>query len=299
MLTNSKKQEYIRIRVSAKHLMLASPVLKKTLSGGWKESALFAKKGSIDLVVQGWDLEAFLLFLRIIHCQHKDLPSTITVEMLAKIAVLADYYACKDSVHFFANLWIEKLKAQFPSQYCRDSMLWLFISWFFGHPDELTKSTSITMTYSNAPIANLGLPIPMSVLGKILRSLFSARSFGDDFRLATLNQRREGWIKSILDRLKEERKRLLTKDWSCSFECCSMLLGALDRQTHLNGLSFPEPKAPYLGLNFHKLALTVNAFIIPEWAPTFSSYGHEHICEATTRGYGGDFETVVVGFHKI
>lgn len=178
-------------------------------------------------------------------------------------------------------------------------MLWLFISWFFGLSDELNKSTSIAMTYSNAPIANLDLPIPMSVLGKIIRILFSAHNFGDNFRLDTLNQEREVCIKSILDRLKEERNRLLTKDLKCSFGCCSILLRALDRQTHLNGLSFPEPKAPYLGLNFHKLAVTVNAFRAPEWALKSSSYTLVHTCSATTRKYGLIFKTTVVGYTRI
>lgn len=88
---------------SAKHLMLASPVMKNTPSGGWKESDVFAKKGSIDLVIHDWGLEAFLLFMRIIHCQHQNLPSKVTLEMLAKIAVLADYYACPDTITFFCE----------------------------------------------------------------------------------------------------------------------------------------------------------------------------------------------------
>lgn len=150
--------------------MLASPVLKKTLSGGWKESDVFAKKGSIELVIQDWDLEAFLLFMRIIHCQHQNLPGKVTLELLAKIAVLADYYACPDTITFFANLWIDQLKNDSPTRYSRDLVLWMFVSWYFNKQEEYEKFKSIAMTQSNAPIINLDLLLPTIELGKLLRS---------------------------------------------------------------------------------------------------------------------------------
>lgn len=55
------KYEY-RIQVSAKHLMLASPVFKKTLSGGWEESITLAKKGPVEIKVDSWDVGAFVIF---------------------------------------------------------------------------------------------------------------------------------------------------------------------------------------------------------------------------------------------
>jgi hypothetical protein len=121
-------------------------------------------------VIQEWDLEAFLLFMRIIHCQHRNLPSKITLEMLAKMAVLADYYACPDAVTFFANLWIDQLKSDFPTTYSRDLILWMFVSWYFNKKEESDKAISIAMTQSNAPITNLDLPLPTTFLGKPLGS---------------------------------------------------------------------------------------------------------------------------------
>ncbi|EED18697.1 conserved hypothetical protein [Talaromyces stipitatus ATCC 10500] len=290
-----KKAKLDSAKVSAKHLMLASPVLKKTLSGGWKESEIFAKKGSIDLVVEDWDLDAFLLFLRILHCQHHDLPSSVTLEMLAKIAVMADYYACKNTVAFFANLWIEKLEPAFPTEYSRDLMLWLFVSCFFDKRELFAKSASIAMTKCNAPITNLGLPIPINVLSKSFSDVL-ASSFIDILYQDRINIDREWYIQHVMKRLKEQRDLYLSKDWSCSLDCCSMLLGALEKQMHLNGLSLPGPQPPFYGISYETLVTAVHSFTIPRWAPISDltgRYNTEHYCEETRRGYNLlEFKTV-------
>jgi hypothetical protein len=57
----------VRIQVSAKHLMLASPVFKKALTGKWKEGSTFVGTGSVEITTEGWDVEAFLILLRILH----------------------------------------------------------------------------------------------------------------------------------------------------------------------------------------------------------------------------------------
>lgn len=58
----------VRIQVFAKHLMLASPVFKKALTGKWKEGSTFVGTGSVEITTEGWDVEAFLILLRILHC---------------------------------------------------------------------------------------------------------------------------------------------------------------------------------------------------------------------------------------
>ena len=43
-----------RIQVSAKHLILASCVFKKLLTGGWKESVTYLQKGSVEITAESW-----------------------------------------------------------------------------------------------------------------------------------------------------------------------------------------------------------------------------------------------------
>jgi hypothetical protein len=163
-------KEVFRIQVSAKHLMLASPMLKKTLSGGWKESVSLLNKGSVEITVHNWDLEALLLLLNIIHCRHNDLPRDISLELLAKFAVIVDYYGCSDAVRFFTDTWINSLKSKGffnRVKYSRDTILGIWISWVFRVSEAFRTSTSDAMRYSEDQIKHLDLPIPTEIISKL------------------------------------------------------------------------------------------------------------------------------------
>jgi hypothetical protein len=122
---NVDQERSFHIQESAKHLILASPVFRKLLSGGWKENVTFLQKGSVEITAEGWDIEAFLILLRAMHCQHNHIPQELTLEMLAKVAVLADYYRCKESVGILTYIWIKALKDTISYKYSRDLILWL------------------------------------------------------------------------------------------------------------------------------------------------------------------------------
>lgn len=155
----------VYIQVSAKHMMLASPVFKAMLTGGWKESAQFSQKGYVEVMADGWDLESFLLILRIIHGQYYQVQRNVTLEMLAKVAVIADFYGCKEVLHIMADIWVTSLQENIPDKYCRDLVLWVWISWFFGLPSHFEHSTALIIVQSEGPINGWGLPIPKEVLG--------------------------------------------------------------------------------------------------------------------------------------
>ncbi|GAQ05769.1 hypothetical protein ALT_3090 [Aspergillus lentulus] len=170
--SEQQDESCFRIQVSAKHLMLASSVFKKILTGGWKESVTYLQKGSVEIDTEGWDIEALLILLRAIHGQHYHIPRKLTLEMLAKVAVLTDYYECKEAMCIWTTIWIDALEEKIPSTYSRDLFLWLWISWFFQLPTQFKEATSTAMSQSNGRIHNgLGLPIPDKVMGKPRRTL--------------------------------------------------------------------------------------------------------------------------------
>lgn len=163
---NLEEESCFRIHVSAKHLILASPVLKKILTGGWKESVTFLKERSVEITAEGWDIEALLILLRAIHGQHYDIPRKLTLEMLAKIAVLVDYYDCKESVFIWTTIWIKNLDEKIPDTYSRDLILWLLVSWVFQLPAQFRQTTSTVLSGGTSWFNNLGLPIPAKAIGK-------------------------------------------------------------------------------------------------------------------------------------
>ncbi|KAH2751465.1 hypothetical protein KXV66_004218 [Aspergillus fumigatus] len=179
-----------RIQVSAKHLTLASPIFKETLSGRWEEGLCLLKEGSVEIPIRDWDLEAFLILMNIFHCQVQKLPREVCLELLAKIAVLADCYQCQPLVRFFAEIWIGHLRRNiFPTIYSRDSMLWVWVSWNFRQLFEFEKSTSIAISQSNGLITSLDLPIPAKVIAQS-RQVFEFTEI-DEIYPALLNLRRQ------------------------------------------------------------------------------------------------------------
>ncbi|PKX90722.1 uncharacterized protein P174DRAFT_506358 [Aspergillus novofumigatus IBT 16806] len=177
LVCEQQDESCFRIQVSAKHLMLASSVFKKILTGGWKESVAYLQKGSVEITADGWDIEALLILLRAIHSQHYHIPRKLTLEMLAKVTVLADYYECKEAMCVWSTIWIDALEEKIPSTYSRDLFLWLWISWFSKLPTQFKQLTSTAMSRSNGWISNgLGLPIPDKVMGKARRTLLVAQS---------------------------------------------------------------------------------------------------------------------------
>ncbi|PKX96270.1 uncharacterized protein P174DRAFT_457082 [Aspergillus novofumigatus IBT 16806] len=217
------------IQVSVKHLTLASPIFKKTLSGCWKEG--------LHLLNEGSDLKVFLILMDIFHCQAQNLPREICLELLAKIAVLADCYQCQTLVRFFAEIWIGHLRRKiFPMIYSCDSMLWV---WF-------EKSTSIAISQSNSLITSLDLLIPAKVIDE-------------------MNRRRIDVISAVLSSLMEQRDSFLDGSRGCCFECSSIMLGALMKHMHSSGLLFLEPAAPFPGLSYCQLLETVCGFRSPQW----------------------------------
>lgn len=111
-----------------------------------------------------------------------------------------------------------------------------------------------------------------------------------------MNKHREDKIRHVISQLKQQQDRFLSKDWACSLECCAMLLGALQKQMHMNGLSLPGPEAPFIGIDYETLVTTVHAFKKPQWSPIDSRYVYAHRCDETSRGYNFlQFETVLKG----
>ncbi|KAJ5380827.1 uncharacterized protein N7496_003255 [Penicillium cataractarum] len=270
-----------RIQVSAKHLMFASPVFKRLLTGGWKESIVYFQKGSVEITAEDWDIEALMIVLRAIHGQNNDIPRKLTLEMLAKVAVIADYYECREPLVFLEDMWIEKVDVKIPLAAPRDLMLWLWIAWFFRLPSHFESATSIAMSESDGYIDSLGLPIPKEVI-------------------VSINERREKGINDLIDLLDGTRKAFLLRDRGCCLECSSIMYGALTIQS--NDLLLSKPEWPFPNLSYKSLVQTIMAIKSPRWYDSesrYSGYGSssKHSCpEASFASIFGGLGKSLEGF---
>jgi hypothetical protein len=163
--STKQETEVIHYRVSSRHLTLASLWFKRTLtSSGSREALPDPSDGRYYVNASEWDEEAFLILLNALHVRRRQVPKTVTLEMLAKLAVLIDYYELQDAeaIEDWVDGWKKGVKENHtvPPKYSRDLMLWLCISAVFGMSRQLEMATEWAIRESWGPLETLGLPIP-------------------------------------------------------------------------------------------------------------------------------------------
>jgi hypothetical protein len=90
---SKSEEKEIHYLVSSRHLMLASPWFMRTLKSETSTKAVKdPPDGRYHISARDWDEEAFLILLSIFHIRSRQVPATVSLELLAKIAVLVDYY---------------------------------------------------------------------------------------------------------------------------------------------------------------------------------------------------------------
>jgi hypothetical protein len=161
--TKSPTEEGIRFLVCSGNLISASPWFSRLLKrDGWMESHRNPEDNMLHISAEDWDEEAFVIMMNIFHLRNRQVPRTVTLDMLAKIAVVADYYECTESIELFVEIWLANLKTKspIPTTYCRELILWIWVSWAFKWAEIFKQSTDVAIKQCDEPFQNLGLPIP-------------------------------------------------------------------------------------------------------------------------------------------
>ncbi|KAF1997269.1 hypothetical protein P154DRAFT_606539 [Amniculicola lignicola CBS 123094] len=249
------EEEGIQFHVCAGNLMSASPWFNRALKkDGWMEGNREGEDRQHRLSAEGWDEEAFKILMNVFHLRHRKIPQSVSLEMLAKIAVLVDYYECSEAIELYTNMWITHLKenAPVPETYCRDLILWIWVAWAFQLSDPYQEATATAIKQSNECVRNLGLPIPDTITDEI-------------------DLRRLQAIEDIVSRLHELLDGYRSATYSCavgnvySFQCGSMLLGALTKQLDEAKLLSPRLEVPFAERSFGDICGTVRLMTSPGW----------------------------------
>lgn len=105
----------------------------------------------------------------IVHGNSQNVPRSIDLELLAKVAMLVDYYKCYDVIKFYSDTWIECLgKTVKVDRYSRESLLVLSISCIFIHGTMFRDLTKQAMLQTREPLQSLGLPFPEGLIGQLV-----------------------------------------------------------------------------------------------------------------------------------
>ncbi|KAJ5713471.1 uncharacterized protein N7483_010652 [Penicillium malachiteum] len=214
-------------------------MFKSMLTGGWKESVEFQQNVSVTIEVEGWDVDSFTIVLRAIHGKFNQIPKSRTLEQVAKIADIADYYQLKEIMSVMLPAWKTALSDGLAHGTYRDLVMSVWASWFFGADQEFKNATSSAMTRMSGQVVSLGCPIP----AKIINAMNNAKT------------------NAIRDVFSSSGKG----NYGCCFQCRSIMTGALQLEQHKNGFLSPQPKSPYPGIHYSGLVHTVQSFESPTW----------------------------------
>jgi hypothetical protein len=100
-VTSTSNAPRVKIRVSSKHLMLASSYFKHSLGSGLAESCTLQSEGHLELPMDGQGLQETLIVMNIIHNRNRQVPLKVSLNTLTKIAVLVDYLECHEAIEPF------------------------------------------------------------------------------------------------------------------------------------------------------------------------------------------------------
>ncbi|KAK8016915.1 hypothetical protein PG993_015104 [Apiospora rasikravindrae] len=249
----------VRFRLSSKHLAFASSYFDKAMRNLGKQ-----QKG-YTIHTYGWDPDALLILMNVIHGRHAEVPRKLELEKIAKIAVLVHFYSCHEVVEFCAERWTTNLKTTFPKEYGRSLVLWLAVGYVFCRKSIFQLMTMVAVKTSQGPLQALTLPIPLDVIGKQHQGFHintqRLTSYPD-----TIEQRRQDALDKMITRLHDLTIYFSDKREKCSFECSSMLLGAITSQMQSKGLLNPSPVRPFSGYSISGVAATMRSFNSPKWA---------------------------------
>ena len=158
----------VRIRVSSKHLTLASPVFRTMFEDIYNEELSLYSQSDTELPLPYDNPAAFLIILHLIHGQCRKVPRKIDLWMLTELAILVDKYELLESVEALLDHWLQNLTSVIPLTFNDDLLPWICISWVFKKSEIFKNVTQIAQVESEGLLEANHLSIPAHVLSKSL-----------------------------------------------------------------------------------------------------------------------------------
>lgn len=162
-------QPEYRLKVSSKHLALASKPLRNRL----RHAKPNADDGRIHLTLPSQqDPAAVIIVMDAIHGRSRKVPRSLdSIEALAKVAAVVDALRCGEAVEIYAERWFAALldetqEGGLPDSYGRELMLWIYAAYVFRQTEVFRQATRIAVVQSQGPVRNLGLAIRDGLISK-------------------------------------------------------------------------------------------------------------------------------------
>lgn len=263
-LSSNSNENCVRIRVSSKHLARASAYFKRNLNSGMLESTTLRFEGRVDFPMQDEDPEAMLIIMNIIHGRRRQVPRSVSLDLLTKIATSVDYLECLEMVEPYSDKWISALLKNVATTYSKALIQWLCVSLTFRKEGLFTALTRIIIRQAKGPMQTLDLPIRGSVVGEFASCIKEKHPCLRELS-EKINQIRHHKLDGAFSCLDVALERFREEHADCIIERDSMRYGVLMKKLESYGLSYPHPQIPFLGLSFDDLIQTFSRLRDPQW----------------------------------
>ncbi|KAG9508093.1 hypothetical protein J7337_001653 [Fusarium musae] len=258
-------EDEVHMRVSSRHLNLASRVFRTLSQGLWAEASstsLHFGNPLRQITAVDWDAVALAIVLDIIHGRHGNVPRVVDLRLMTHIATIVDFYECHEVVKIFSETWYKNMSTEFEDEYSHETLLWLSVSWVLPNQEVFDRAAQAILKHMDGrQLSADNLPLH-EVLPKI-----------EEKRLELINQ--------IVRKFYDLLDTLPDSDYSCDWHkfgsptCDSIALSILVRELDRLGSSDRRLVAPFNGYSITSLIQLVND--IPESiAATTEEYDHYH-----------------------
>jgi hypothetical protein len=153
------------VRVSSKHLTLASSFFRALLNRPFRERLALQDTGHLKLPLDDKDYEAMVILMDIVHGRLHQVPREVDEFLLAGIAILVDKYALHEALDFIAEKWIKAA----PRTFSKYHTVWICISWVFEREGDFKSVTRMAQLERDSPIPDAEMeiyPIPDKVISQ-------------------------------------------------------------------------------------------------------------------------------------
>ncbi|KAH6853151.1 hypothetical protein B0I37DRAFT_1202 [Chaetomium sp. MPI-CAGE-AT-0009] len=238
--TVTTAQSGLRIKVSSRHLTLASRVFKNKLQFGITKSER-QSDGRIHLkLAEEFDPKAVKIVMNVIHSRGSRVPKAVDLETLVEIALVVDRFQLFDAVEVYADRWISNLEANNPNTINDNTTPWIYISHIFRHAAIFQTATKLAAAQSTGPIPTHGLPIREKIIQHI-------------------DTTRQNLLTRALTLLHQTLDTLASSESPTTSQSSAQLLGELIQSLHGQRLAWPRPAPPFPGISFAAVAAAVDA----------------------------------------
>ena len=266
--TEPTRTNTIRLLVSAKHLIIASPVFKAMLSPHFKEGFILRSAGHLELPLFDPcdDPSAMMILLNIMHCRFAKVPHDVGFQLLYDLAVTVDYYQLHELVTIYSGIWIENRKMKIPTSLSNDIFEWLVILWVFRREGDFKNVTKIIMREHQGDIFDSlsiqSLPIPDRILSKYIADIICCPYL--ILKIAALEARKTQAFLGIINSLRAWRRRYSGSSGQIAcpnkkVECDDMILGRIVRFLDSCTMKTKSNYRRYDHTSFNEFAETVLA----------------------------------------